>query len=137
MVVNLFGRVSWSLAISTNFCNDQCRLLLSMVEIVRRCGWLVLRLEAPWTLRAAAITPNDTVHVRHPGDGYGDGSMAVAHSGSRVSQDHLRALADESRAAVPWEDVYEDESVPWEDVYEDDLEDDTRPLYTNSSFLLG
>ena len=54
-VANLFGRMSWSLAISNHVCTNACRLSLAMVEIVRRCGWLVLRLEAPWAVRAQGI----------------------------------------------------------------------------------
>ena len=45
LIFNLFGRISWALAISPEFCRHSCRLLVGLLEIVRRGIWLVLRVE--------------------------------------------------------------------------------------------
>ena len=45
MVLNLLGRVSWSVAVSPAFCTADCTLTLELLEIFRRCMWLLFRVE--------------------------------------------------------------------------------------------
>lgn len=40
IVFNFFGRISWSLGISSHFCDSSCMLLLGVLEILRRAVWV-------------------------------------------------------------------------------------------------
>lgn len=56
LVFNFLGRISWSLAISPQFCNHSCRLACSLLEIVRRGVWLVFRVEYEFTMRSESLS---------------------------------------------------------------------------------
>eukprot|EP00040_Diaphanoeca_grandis_P017143 m.89061 g.89061 ORF g.89061 m.89061 type:complete len:503 (+) comp26257_c0_seq6:406-1914(+) len=62
-IFNLFGRVSWALAISPQFCNSTCRLVLGLFEMLRRGVWLVLRVEYA-TIHKSKLPSFDGLHVQ-------------------------------------------------------------------------
>jgi hypothetical protein len=55
VLFNLCGRISWSLAISPHFCQHACRVVVGLVEIIRRGVWIVFRLEFACTESPAAL----------------------------------------------------------------------------------
>ena len=55
MTLHIEGRISWALAISPDFCKHSCRLLVGLMEVVRRGVWLVLRVEYACTESTAGL----------------------------------------------------------------------------------
>jgi len=55
LIFNFVGRISWALAISPDFCKHSCRLLVGLMEVVRRGVWLVLRVEYACTESTAGL----------------------------------------------------------------------------------
>lgn len=51
IVTNLLGRISWTLAISTEFCGNSCTLAQGIIEIIRRGQWLIFRQEEEFVKR--------------------------------------------------------------------------------------
>ena len=45
LAFNFVGRIAWSIAISPAFCEADCTLGLGLLEVVRRCVWLLIRVE--------------------------------------------------------------------------------------------
>lgn len=78
ILFNLFGRVTWSLAISPHYCDASCSLLLGIVEVVRRSIWLVFRAEQQ-KLKLALAQSASAASLTQPllPDGEGKAALSI------------------------------------------------------------